>query len=173
MFEKCINCDRIGNDCVPNLMKLPFPELLLWWNKRQKFLGWTNNKLEEESGIPLGTIVRIKGGDNADCRYHTIRKITIALIGGVTGEFPCKEKMEQELQRMDTLEKQAALSLALEKENIELKARLLEIETIHRQDKSKINEEAQRKIDYLRSEIEYLRIENDRKAKIIDKFLDK
>lgn len=142
MFEKCIGCERIGQDCVPNLMRLPFPELLKWWDKRQKFLGWTNQKLSEESTIPLGTINRIKAGENDDCRYYTIRKILITLIGGIDGEFPCKEIMEQNLQHMEHLKQQAARVVALEKENHDLK-----------------------------KQNDFLLVENERKGKIIDKLL--
>lgn len=142
MFEKCIKCERLGQDCMPNLMQLDFPCLLKWLDQRQKFLGWTNQRLAEASTIPLGTIARIKTGDNDDCRYYTIRRILVALIGGVADEFPCMEKMEQELQRMESLEKQAARVTELEKELME----------------------AQKKIDFLLTE-------NIRKGKVIDKFL--
>lgn len=144
MFEKCINCDRLGQDCMPNLMQLSFADLLKWMEKRQKYLGWTNQRLYEESTIPLGTITRIKSGDYDDCRYYTIRRILVALIGGVADEFPCKEKLERELQRVESLEKQAMRVAELEKEL----------------------SEAQHKIDYLR-------IENERKGRVIDKLLDK
>lgn len=127
---------------MPNLMQLDFPGLLKWLDQRQKFLGWTNQKLAEASTIPLGTINRIKTGDYDDCRYYTIRRIQVALIGGVADEFPCKEKMEQELQRMDSLEKQAARVTELEKELVE----------------------SQKKVDFLLAE-------NIRKGKVIDKLL--
>lgn len=144
MFEKCINCDRLGQDCMPNLMQLSFTDLLKWVEKRQRHLNWTNQKLADNSTIPLGTINRVKSGDYDDCRYYTIRRILVALIGGVADEFPCKEKLERELQRMESLEKQAMRVAELEKEL----------------------SEAQRKI-------EYLRVENERKGRVIDKLLDK
>ena len=75
-------------------------------------------------------------------------------------------KMEQNLQRIEALENQAALAVAIEKENRELKEKLAQIEEKHNQEISMIREEDQRKI-------EFLRIENERKAKIIDKFLDR
>lgn len=164
MFDKCINCDRLGQDCMPNLMQLSFADLLKWMEKRQRYLNWTNQKLYEESTIPLSTINRIKSGDYDDCRYYTIRKLLVALIGGIADEFPCKEKMEQNLQRIETLENQAALAVAIEKENRELKERLSQIEAMHSQEISTIHEENQRKIDFLK-------VENERKAKIIDKLL--
>lgn len=144
MFEKCINCERLGQDCMPNLMQLSFSDLLKWMEKRQKHLGWTNQKLADVSTIPLGTITRIKTADCDDCRYYTIRRILVALIGGVADEFPCKEKLERELQRVESLEKQAMRVAELEKEL----------------------SEAQHKI-------ECLRIENERKGRVIDKLLDK
>lgn len=166
MFDKCINCDRLGQDCMPNLMQLQFPDILKWMDKRQKYLNWTNLRLSEESTIPLGTINRIKSGDADDCRYYTIRKLLVALIGGIADEFPCKEKMEQNLQRIEALENQAALAVAIEKENQELKERLSQIEAKHKHEIDTIREEDKRKIDFLR-------IENERKAKVIDKFLDR
>lgn len=143
MFDKCITCDRLGQDCMPNLMQLSFADLLKWCDKRQHHLKWTNQKLYEESTIPLGTIARIKTGDYDDCRYYTIKRILVALIGGVADEFPCKEKMEQELKRMEELEKRAARAAELEKELAE----------------------CQRKVEFLLDE-------NKRKARVIDKFLN-
>ena len=144
MFDKCINCERLGQDCMPNLMQLSFADLLKWMEKRQKHLGWTNQKLSDESTIPLGTVNRIKSGDYDDCRYYTIKRILVALVGGIADEFHCKEKTEREFARLESLEKQAERVIELEKEL----------------------SEAQRKI-------EYLRVENDRKGRIIDKMLDK
>ena len=149
MFDKCISCPRIGESCVPNLMLLPFSELMQWCNKRQKYLGWSNQVLADRSKVPVGTINRIKAGEE-DCKYSTIRSILIALIGGTTDEFACTEQVEKELQQLDKLERQAALVSAMEKENEELKRRL---------------EESNALCDFFRKE-------NDRKAKIIDKYLE-
>lgn len=142
MFEKCIKCDRIGIDCVPNLMLLPFPDLIQWCDKRQKYLGWSNQTLADKSKVPVGTINRIKAGEE-DCKYSTMRSILIALIGGTTDEFSCTARVE-------LLEQQAARLSSVEKENEELKQRLEECRELNA----------------------FLKKENDRKAKIIDKYLD-
>lgn len=147
MFEKCLNCARIGESCVPNLMLLSFPDLMQWCTKRQKHLSWTNQTLADKSKVPVGTINRIKAGEYLDCKYSTIKNILIALIGGTTDEFHCTEQVEKELRQIEQLEQQAA--------------KLIEIE-----------ERYQEQVDRLRKEVDYLRIENDRKAKIIDKWLD-
>lgn len=143
MFDKCISCERLGNDCMPNLMQLPFTDLLKWCEKKQKALGWTNQKLADESTIPIGTILRIKSGDHDDCRYYTIKKILVALIGGIADEFPCKESLEM----------QAARAAELEKENAELKEQLAHIDEIHRHDVRAIRDEYREEIQFLKEEL--------------------
>jgi hypothetical protein len=159
MFEKCIKCNRIGESCVPNLMLLPFSELIQWWDKRQKHLGWTNKILEDKSKVPLGTINRIKGGDYMDCKYSTIRSILIALIGGTTDEFPCTDLVAKELQQMEQLEKQAAKLSVVEAENEMLKNRLQNIDEQHRQDIRIIKQEFQEQKEEYKETICFLREE--------------
>ena len=142
MFDKCIKCNRMGESCVPNLMLLTFSDLMQWCAKRQKHLGWSNQTLADHCKVPVGTINRIKAGEE-DCKYSTIHNILIALIGGTTDEFACTEQVEKELQQL------ARLS-SVEKENEELRLRLAECQELNT----------------------FLKKENDRKAKIIDKYLE-
>lgn len=153
MYEKCITCDRIGESCVPNLMRLPFPDLMQWCNKRQKYLGWTNQVLAYRSNVPLGTINRIKAGDYLDCKYSTIRSILITLIGGTTDEWPCNAQVEKELQQVEDLEKQTAKLASIEKENEALKARLERIDELHRNDIRAIKAEYQDQISFLKEQL--------------------
>lgn len=153
MFDKCIKCNRMGESCVPNLMLLPFSELMQWCTKRQKHLDWSNQILADNSKVPVGTIVRIKAGEYADCKYSTIRNILLALIGGMTDEFACTEQVEKELQQMEKLEKQAALLSAVEKENIELKSKLDAMDELHRKDVRVIREEYQEQIAFLKEQL--------------------
>jgi hypothetical protein len=140
-------------------MILPFSELLKWWDKRQKYLEWTNKTLEDKSKVPLGTINRIKGGDYPDCKYSTIRSILIALIGGTTDEFPCTDLVEKELKQMDQLEKQAAKLSVVEAENEMLKNRLHNIDEQHRQDIRIIKQEFQEQKEEYKETICFLREE--------------
>lgn len=153
MYEKCIICNRIGESCVPNLMRLSFPDLIQWCNKRQKHLGWTNQTLADKSKVPVGTINRIKAGDYLDCKYSTIRSILIALIGGTADEWPCNAQVEKELQQLEQLEQQAAKMHAIEKENELLKARLEHIDDQHRNDIRAIKAEYQEQIAFLKEQL--------------------
>lgn len=153
MYEKCITCNRIGESCVPNLMRLPFTDLMQWCNKRQRHLGWTNQTLADVSKVPVSTITRIKAGDYMDCKYSTIRSILITLIGGTTDEFPCNKLVERELQQVEELERQAAKLASIEKENEALKNRLDHIDELHRQDIRVIKSEYQEQIAFLKEQL--------------------
>ncbi len=153
MFEKCIKCNRLGESCVPNLMLLPFSDLMQWCTKRQKHLGWTNQALSDKSKVPIGTINRIKAGEYADCKYSTIKNILIALIGGTTDEFSCTEQVENELRQMEKLEQQAAKLSLVEAENERLINRFKEIDERHRQDIRAIKAEYQEQIAFLKEQL--------------------
>ncbi len=153
MFEKCIKCTRMGESCVPNLMLLPFSDLIQWCNKRQKHLAWTNQALADRSKVPIGTINRIKAGEYLDCKYSTIKNILIALIGGTTDEFACTEQVENELRNLEKLEQQAAKLSSVEAENERLKSRFKEIDEIHRKDIRAIKEEYQEQIAFLKEQL--------------------
>lgn len=152
MFEKCIKCNRMGESCVPNLMLLPFSTLMEWCAKRQQHLEWTNQTLAEKSKVPIGTIKRIKAGEE-DCKFSTMRSILIALIGGTTDEFACTEQVEKELKQMERLEQQAAMLTATEAECEMLRDRLNRIDEQHRQDIRLIKEEYQEQITFLKDEL--------------------
>lgn len=153
MFDKCIKCPKIGESCVPNLWLLPFPELIQWCIKRQKYLGWSNQTWADNSKVPVGTINRIKAGDYADCKYSTIKSLAISVIGGTTDEFSCTEQVEKELQHMEKLEQQAAKLSAAEAENKLLKDRLRSLDELHRQDIRAIKAEYQEQISFLKEEL--------------------
>lgn len=152
MFEKCIKCNRIGESCVPNLMLLPFSDLIQWIDKRQKHLGWTTQTLADKSNVPVGTIKRIKAGEYPDCKYSTIKYILITLIGGITDEFSCTEQVEREQVEQYT----ARLSSVLQ-ENEMLKDKLNNIDEQHRKDIRVIKAEYHEEIVFLQEEIAFLK----------------
>lgn len=124
MFDRCITCERLGQECAPNLMSLSFPDLLAWWKKRQAHLKWSNQVLSDHSTIPVGTINRIKAGED-DCRYSTMRCIIHTLMGGHTAEFKCQHKLDQEFAHLEDLEKQCK-ELTSDKEALLAKMQAME-----------------------------------------------
>lgn len=153
MFDKCIKCNRMGESCVPNLMLLPFADLMQWCIKRQKYLEWSNQTLADKSNVPIGTINRIKAGEYLDCRYSTIKNILITLIGGTTDEFSCTEQVEKELKQIEQLESQTAKLSVTEAENEKLRNILSNIDEQHRKDIRAVREEYQEQITFLKDQL--------------------
>lgn len=147
MFDRCIGCERLGQDCAPNLMALSFHDLLAWWKKRQALLGWTNQVLQDKSGIPVGTIARIKSGED-DCRYSTMRSIIHALMGGNTAEFQCQKKLDAEFAHIAELETRLAEVTA---ERNYLLEKHVNITEEHRNDMLAIRAEYQERIELLKA----------------------
>ena len=147
MFEKCIKCNRMGESCVPNLMLLPFSDLMQWCAKRQKHLEWSNQTLADKSKVPVGTINRIKAGEE-DCKYSTIRNILIAMIGGTTDEFACTELVEKELRQLEEHAQQAARLIEVEEKYKALIDRMNNVDEQHRQDIRIIKGEYQEQIAF-------------------------
>lgn len=188
MFDRCITCERIGQDCVPNLLALPWPDLLDFWKKRQAFLGWSNQTLSDKSKIPVGTINRIKAGED-DARYSTMRSIIHALLGGQSVEFPCQKKLDQEFAHFETLDKQCA---ELTSTNECLASQMKAMEEEHKKEKVDLQcalkdldhaladkTDAKKKIDYLLSQVDRLQRDNDnlwaennRKSKLVDRLIE-
>ena len=162
MFEKCITCKIIGERCVPNLWLLPFPDLIQWLIKFQKYRGWSNQTWADKSNVPVGTINRMKAGDYSDCKYSTIRSLAISVMGGTKDEFSCTEQVEKELRQMEQLEQSAAKLSAVESENTMLKEQLRKIDELHRQDIRIIREEAKEQITFLKDELKAWRAWNQK-----------
>lgn len=153
MFDKCIKCNRMGESCVPNLMLLPFADLIQWIDKRQKYLELSSQTLADKSNVPVGTIKRIKAGEYMDCKYSTIKSILIALIGGITDEFSCTEQVEKELRDKEQLVQQAEKLSAAEAENERLKSILSQIDEQHRNDIRVIRAEYLEQIAFLKEQV--------------------
>lgn len=154
MFDKCVKCTRMGESCVPNLLLLPFADLMHWCAARQKHLGWTNQMLADSSNVPLGTINRIKAGEYLDCKYSTIKNILIALIGGTSDEFSCTEQVEKEIRQKEQLEQQTASLSAVYAENERLKEILRNMDEQHRNDIRAVKAEYQEQISFLKEELQ-------------------
>lgn len=149
MFTKCVKCEREGNDCILKLLLMPFPDIIKWCIQTQKKLGWSNQTMADKSHVPVGTINRIKAGEYADCKYSTIRSIILALLEGISADFPCPE-IEPGMHHVLLLEQQAAKLTAVEAENKALLSRLSTIDEQHRADIRAVRAEYQaQKAEYI------------------------
>lgn len=95
MYEKCIRCNRLGKDCIPNLYIMEVDEIRDWARKRKEFLGWSNAELAKASGVPKGTIdsnFSKRATASIDVNYSTFAPILRALIRCDSSEMECREE---------------------------------------------------------------------------------
>ncbi|WP_405321006.1 hypothetical protein [Frisingicoccus sp.] len=138
MFEECVNCERLGKDCMPNLWLLSPEEIREWARNRKEYLGWSNSDLAEASGVPKRTIDdKFSKNSSADVRYSTFAPIICALIGCDGKPMQCRknEVCQPSLPYYETM------IIRLEEEKIEDRA-LHKDETVFLKDEIKVKTRA-------------------------------
>lgn len=133
--------ERIEDAYLPQVMSLNPTDLINWCKNRKKFLGLSNQKLADESGVPVGTIDRILAGKYTEFRYSSIQPIVTVLIG-IREDTPKPENADaQQVQDYyDTIE---GYKLVVENKN-------------HLIDELKLTcERLAREIEFLKSENEH------------------
>lgn len=137
---------RSEQNYLPQIMSLNPIELIDWCRTRKQFLGLSNQRLAEQSGVPLGTIDRIMAGRYTEFRYSSIQPIVAVLIGYCEATPRPETATEQQIQDYyDTIE---GYKLVVDNKN-------------------HVIEELQRACERLAMEIDYLKTENEHKHQAI------
>lgn len=166
-YNRCLSCPNLGVKCDgARSSAMPLQRWCEFMRDMKEVKGLTNAYIADTSGVSIKTIERLMAQNcEQDIMRETARRIEDAIIGS-SNTYPCilafEESRPSESEAIRELERVLA-------ENKDLRTVLGNVQA----EKQIIREDAQKKIDFLRSEVDYLRVENDRKAKIIDKFLDR
>ena len=101
-------------------------DIVKWCRERKKSLEYSNQKLADLSGVPIGTIDRIMSGNYTEFKYSSIQPIVSTLLGfkEETPE-PKKENDEQAKYYYETIE---GYKLVLENKNREIEELKKELE---------------------------------------------
>lgn len=182
-YNRCISCHhRTENRC--NGPRTSDMELHRWceFMRDMKIAnGLSNAYVAEKSGVSIKTIDRIMAlHSDQDIMRETARLIEAAVIGSANN-YPCylayEELMPDNTQQLTTAMTELERALA---DNKDYRTALDNIHASYNAEMQLIREEAQKKIDFLLTEVERLRddavhwrAENDRKGKLIDTYLDK
>ena len=92
MYEKCIKCEHLGKDCIPNLYVMSITEIRDWARSIKEEKGWSNAHLAELSGVPKGTIDSNFSRHKEKCsdvNYSTFAPVLCALLECEKEEMPC------------------------------------------------------------------------------------
>lgn len=144
--EAVIMQKRSEEDYLPQVMSLNPTDLINWCRNRKQFLGLSNQKLADQSGIPVGTIDRIMAGKYTEFRYSSIQPIVSVLIGFLEDTPKPETADSQQVQNYyDTIE---GYKLVVENKN-------------------HVIDELNATCERLKKEIDYLTTENERKHEAI------
>ena len=115
-------------DNISSIITLNPSELIKWCRQRKQTLGYSNQKLSDLTGVPIGTIDRILAGKYTEYKYSSIQPIVATLLGvGEDTPEPDKTNKEQGQYYYDTIE---GFKLVLENKNNQIAVLTKEIETL-------------------------------------------
>lgn len=181
-YNRCLQCQHRKVRCDgPRTSAMTLARWCEFMRDMKEVNGLTNAYIEEKSGVSLKTIERIMAMNcEQDIMRETARRIEDAIIGS-SNQNPCylafEENVPEDAPKLKAVlhEMEHVLS-----DNRQYKTILENIHSSYKAEMQFIRDEAKGReetlltqIERLRQEIDYLRLENDRKARVIDKFLEK
>ncbi len=130
----------------PNIMSLNPQDLVAWCKMRKKSLELSNQKLSEQSGVPVGTIDRIMSGNYPEFKYSSIQPLIKVLLR-IDDKTPLpNENDEKQSEYYETIE---GYKLVMENKNHMIA-------------------EMSRNYESLIRQVEFLKQENLNKQKMLD-----
>lgn len=136
MFEKCVDCAKMGKTCGgPDFYLLSAEELISWCKRRKEYLHLSNAKIAEAANMSRGTVDNLFANTHADFRYETIRPVLQVLISKTGVQDPCGAPEDEETAKIKSdYERMRA-------ENEQLKRELEREREQHQQDKGYLREQ--------------------------------
>ena len=180
-YNRCLSCPHRKVRCDgPRTSGLTLERWCEYMRDMKEVNGLTNAEIAEKSGVSVKTIERLMAQNvEQDIMRETARLIENVIIGS-TSQYPCYLAFEEE-HRPD--EKMSDAMRELERaldDNKEYRQALDNIHAAYKAELDLIRADAQKKIDFLLAQIASLRTDNDnlwaennRKAKIVELFINK
>ena len=180
-YNRCLTCPHRKIRCDgPRTSAMAVQRWCEFMHDMKEANGLTNAYIAETAGVSIKTIERLMAQNvEQDIMRETARRIEDVIIGS-SNQYPCYLAFEESAPG-DAMKLHDALQELeyVKAENLEYMATLDNIHSSYKAEMQVIRDEARQKIEYLLSQVErmksendYLRLENDRKAKIIDKFIN-
>lgn len=181
-YNRCLSCQHRQIRCDgPRTSAMPLPRWCEFMRDMKEVNGLTNAYISEKSGVSIKTVERLMAQNcDQDIMRETARALENTIIG-CANQNPCflafEETIPQGEQKLNDALRELDRALA---DNRDYREALDNIHASYHREMQQIREDAQKEIDFLisqvnklREDMDYLRLENDRKAKIIEKFIDR
>lgn len=160
-YNRCLACEYLGDGCDgPNILAMAPQRWSEWCKDLKTIRGYTNQYIADQAGVSIQTVNNILSGKcDIDIRWNTASQINKVLVGS-SGTWPCAMALESAAPEVyrDLESKTSQLET--------LKAMYDKIHASYQQELEIIRKEAKEKIDFLKSE-------NEKKDRIINRLLDR
>ena len=142
---------------VQNIITLNPSEIVKWCREQKETLGYSNARLAEESGVPIGTIDRIMAGKYTEYKYSSIQPIVACLLGYGEETPEPKTDSKQAKYYYDTIN---GYRLVLESKNKEIEQLKKAYDTLYiaKEFLKKENEKKEEHLRFLEETISDLRM---------------
>lgn len=181
-YNRCLSCrHREVHRCDgPRTSAMKLARWCEFMRDMKEVNGLTNQDIADKSGVSLKTIERLMALNcTQDIMRETARLIENAIIGS-SNQYPCylafEETQPQPAENDQLNDAMRELERALA-DNADYRAALDNIHASYRAEMQLIREDAQRKIDFLMEQLDWIKQKNDnlweennRKAKLVDRF---
>lgn len=182
-YNKCLECQhrKEGRCDGPRTSAMPLARWCEFMRSLKEANKLTNMEIADRSGVSVKTIERIMAQNcDQDIMRDTARRIEDAIIGS-SNQYPCYLAFEEAVPHSDGKLNEALRELErVLDDNEDYRKALDGIHASYKEEMQIIRDEAQRKIEYLRTQIDRLQRDNDnlwaennRKSKVVDMFLEK
>ena len=188
-FNKCFQCNSFRKGCSgPNLTVMEPLRVCEFLQMARVFLKYSYQDVAEGTALSLATVKRNLNGEISDPSFYTLSAISRFLCGDPSGKYPCAipnivSNPENDKRLNDALrDLERALGEKTGYQSI--------IDNIHKSYKDemeafraeyqkdidhlhKVIERAWADVDRARADAEHWRYENDRKGRLIDRYMEK
>ena len=156
-YTKCLTCPHRGVSCRGRTSDLSREHWCEFMSALKEITRKSDAALSLESGLSISTVNRIVTLDaKQDIMRDNVIQLENALLG-TARDYPCLLDMD----KVDVANEAQAFRDTIEGINAE-----------HRAEIAAVRADMQATIDTLREQVAYLRTENERKARIIEKIME-
>lgn len=155
-YDPCLRCQYLGNGCDgPRTSSMTLQRWCEWCRELKELRGYTNAYIAERTNLSETTIERIMAGKvSQDIMRTTVALLEDFLIGSA-GQWPCSLHLngQKEIVYADSPATQEMLkerSIQIER----LRAMYDALQASLDKEVQAVRDESQRKIDFLRAELE-------------------